>query len=228
MISNSLDSSHYRIRLRERSRVQVPDFLQESAAATLRKCLITEVPWQTATRTDRPLLFEGGGDTEQAAALKLLYQRAESGFEFVFDRYRMIEARRDGLDPGLILHVVVDFLNSPDFIGFARELTGDPKIAMTSAIAVRYRKGHFLNPHTDHSNEEGRAFAYVINLSKEWQPNWGGVLQFIDEDRNVVESFNPHWNSLSLFRVPQTHQVSLIAPWAGEDRYSITGWFLHF
>jgi Rps23 Pro-64 3,4-dihydroxylase Tpa1-like proline 4-hydroxylase len=30
-----------------------------------------------------------------------------------------------------------------------------------------------------------------------------------------------------MFRVPQSHTVSLVAPWAGEDRLAITGWFLH-
>ena len=157
--------------------------------------------------------------------LQALYQRARDDFEFVFDRYRMIEARREGLDPGLVLHVVVDFLNSPAFLEFARELTGDKAIRMVSAIAARYRPGHFLKMHNDRAGDEDRAFAYVINLSQGWQSDWGGLLQFLDDDQNVVETFTPHWNSLSLFRVPQMHQVSLVAPWAKEDRYSITGWF---
>ena len=159
------------------------------------------------------------------ALLQALYQRARDDFEFVFDRYRMIEARREGLDPGLVLHVVVDFLNSPAFLEFAHELTGDDAIRMVSAIAARYRPGHFLKMHNDRAGDEDRAFAYVINLSQGWQSDWGGLLQFLDDDQNVVETFTPHWNSLSLFRVPQMHQVSLVAPWAKEDRYSITGWF---
>jgi Rps23 Pro-64 3,4-dihydroxylase Tpa1-like proline 4-hydroxylase len=34
------------------------------------------------------------------------------------------------------------------------------------------------------------------------------------------------WNALSIFRVPQPHLVSLVSPWAGENRIAITGWFL--
>ena len=50
--------------------------------------------------------------------------------------------------------------------------------------------------------------------------------QFLDPSgRRVVDTFTPLWNSLSLFRVPQPHVVSLVAPWAGSPRYSITGWF---
>lgn len=229
MISNELDVAPYRSQLLDQGRVQIPGFLQEASAERLRQCLRDEVPWQPALRSDRPVppLMEAAKSSEimQRELLQTLYQRARDDFEFIFDRYRMIEARRDGLDPGLVLHVVVDFLNSSPFIEFARELTGDNAIRMVSAIAARYRPGHFLKLHNDKAGDEDRAFAYVINLSRDWQSDWGGLLQFLDDKQNVTETFTPHWNSLSLFRVPQLHQVSLVAPWAKKDRYSITGWF---
>ncbi|MEO8367511.1 MAG: 2OG-Fe(II) oxygenase family protein [Pseudoxanthomonas sp.] len=230
MINNDLETSPYRARLLSQGRVQIPGFLQEPSAQRLHDCLRDEVPWTTAVRTDKPLPpeLDGPGAADGARhqqILQCLYERSRDDFEFVFDRYRMIDARRDGLDPGLVLHVVVDFLNSPPFLEFARELTGDSAIRMVSAIAARYRPGHFLKMHNDKSGEEDRAFAYVINLSHDWQADWGGLLQFLDDSQNVVETFTPHWNSLSLFRVPQMHQVSLVAPWAKQDRCSITGWF---
>jgi len=230
MISNDLDATRHRARLLSHGRVQIPRFLHEPSAQRLHECLREQVPWTTAVRSDRPSPpgVDGAGAPEGAQhqdMLQCLYDRSRDDFEFVFDRYRMIEARRDGRDPGLLLHVVVDFLNSPPFLEFARELTGDGDIRMVSAIAARYRPGHFLKMHNDKSGEEDRAFAYVINLSHDWQADWGGLLQFLDESQDVAETFTPHWNSLSLFRVPQMHQVSLLAPWAKENRYSITGWF---
>jgi Rps23 Pro-64 3,4-dihydroxylase Tpa1-like proline 4-hydroxylase len=36
----------------------------------------------------------------------------------------------------------------------------------------------------------------------------------------------PGWNMLSLFRVPQRHQVTLVSPWASRPRHAITGWWL--
>jgi Rps23 Pro-64 3,4-dihydroxylase Tpa1-like proline 4-hydroxylase len=231
MISNELDIEPFRARLRAHGRVQVPGFLQEDAATRLHDCLRGEVRWETAQRTDARLApgqahSARPGSAEDAALLDAATRRARDGFEFYFDRYRMIEARRDGLDPELVLHAVVDFLNSPPFLDFARQLTGDPAIRMVSAMAVRYRPGHFLRSHNDHAGNEDRAFAYVMNLSREWHPDWGGLLQFLDPaERRVVDTFTPLWNSLSLFRVPQPHVVSLVAPWAGTPRYSITGWF---
>lgn len=231
MINNDLLLEPWRARLRAHGRVQIPGFLQEPSALRLHQCLREEVPWETAQRSDA-VLADGQdrspppGSAEDEAALAATCLRAREGFEFYFDRYRMIDARRDGTDPQLVLHAVVDFLNSPQFLGFARQLTGDPAIRMVSAIGVRYRAGHFLRAHNDLANDENRAFAYVINLSRQWSPDWGGLLHFLDpEQRRVVDTFTPLWNSLSLFRVPQPHVVSLVAPWAGSARYSITGWF---
>lgn len=231
MINNDLLLEPWRARLRAHGRVQIPGFLQEPSALRLHQCLREEVPWETAQRSDA-VLADGQdrspppGSAADEVALAATCLRAREGFEFYFDRYRMIDARRDGTDPQLVLHAVVDFLNSPQFLGFARQLTGDPAIRMVSAIGVRYRAGHFLRAHNDLANDENRAFAYVINLSRQWSPDWGGLLHFLDpEQRRVVDTFTPLWNSLSLFRVPQPHVVSLVAPWAGSARYSITGWF---
>ena len=231
MINNDLLLEPWRARLRAHGRVQIPGFLQEPSALRLHQCLSEEVPWETAQRSDA-VLADGQdrspppGSAADEVALAATCLRAREGFEFYFDRYRMIDARRDGTDPQLVLHAVVDFLNSPQFLGFARQLTGDPAIRMVSAIGVRYRAGHFLRAHNDLANDENRAFAYVINLSRQWSPDWGGLLHFLDpEQRRVVDTFTPLWNSLSLFRVPQPHVVSLVAPWAGSARYSITGWF---
>ncbi|MBP7465296.1 MAG: 2OG-Fe(II) oxygenase [Pseudoxanthomonas sp.] len=231
MINNDLLLEPWRARLRAHGRVQIPGFLQEPSALRLHQCLREEVPWETAQRSDA-VLADGQdrspppGSAADEVALAATCLRAREGFEFYFDRYRMIDARRDGTDPQLVLHAVVDFLNSPQFLDFARQLTGDPAIRMVSAIGVRYRAGHFLRAHNDLANDENRAFAYVINLSRQWSPDWGGLLHFLDpEQRRVVDTFTPLWNSLSLFRVPQPHVVSLVAPWAGSARYSITGWF---
>lgn len=231
MISNTLDFAHFRQLLRHHSRVQIPDFLQADAAEELHACLRDEVPWETAQRTDvepGPGLMRSPppGSPQDAALLQAVRERALAGFEFYFDRYRMIDAHRDGLDPGLVLHVVVDFLNSPEFLTFARYITGDEAIQMVSAIGVRYRTGHFLRLHNDKQDDEQRTHAYVINLSRDWLADWGGLLEFVDPSgKQVLQSFTPHWNSLSLFKVPQLHQVTPVNPWARTPRYSITGWF---
>jgi Rps23 Pro-64 3,4-dihydroxylase Tpa1-like proline 4-hydroxylase len=189
------------------------------------------VPWRIAERSDNAASrTHGREDTLDEAAYRAVldtaYRNARDSFQFVYDSYMLGRARAEGWDPQLQLHVVLDFLNSPDFIEFARYLTGDSAINAVNAQATRYRPGQFLTPHSDQHSGEGRRYAYVINLTPRWKADWGGQLQFIDADGNVSESFMPRWNTLSLFRVPSLHHVSLVSPWAGEERLAITGWFL--
>jgi len=150
----------------------------------------------------------------------------EQAFRFAYDSYMMVAAYKQQRDPGLLLHRVLELFNSPEYLELARELTGDSRIRRVNAQATRYRRGHFLRQHTDINTREGRLYAYVLNLSRDWQADWGGLLQFVDVDGRVMDTFLPRWNSLSLFAVPANHVVSLVAPWARDDRLSITGWFL--
>jgi SM-20-related protein len=153
-------------------------------------------------------------------------QEGDDGFRFAYDSYMMVRAYQERRDPGLLLHRVLELFNSPDYLSFARHLTGDTRIRRINAQATRYRPGQFLRHHNDEELDEGRLYAYVLNLSRGWQADWGGLLQFIGSDGRVQDTFLPIWNTLSLFAVPAGHAVSLVAPWAGDDRLSITGWML--
>jgi len=230
MINNNLDVDFWKAELATRSRVQVPDFLQADAAEALRDCLARQVPWSLAERSEGEPRTRGREQALDDAAygelLEAAYRNARDGFQFVYDSYMLARARKEGWDPDLPVHVVLEFLNSPEFIEFARYLTGDDAINAVNAQATRYRPGHFLTPHEDIHSGEGRRYAYVINLTPRWQADWGGLLQFIDANGSVIDTLLPRWNALSIFKVPQMHQVSLVSPWAGEHRLAITGWFL--
>lgn len=237
MINASLDIDRWRARLQRDGRVQIDDYLQADTAERLRGCLEREVPWTLALRDAhgaRTIDHETYRVMDAAARTALLDATAasardsdhERGFRFAYDSYMMVTAYKEGRDPGLPLHRVLELLNSGDYIGFSRALTGDDRVRRVNAQATRYRPGHFLRYHTDINSSEGRLYAYVINLTREWTADWGGLLQFIDDDGRVLDTFLPRWNSLSLFAVPAGHAVSLVAPWAGQDRLAITGWLL--
>jgi SM-20-related protein len=232
MLNNDLDLPHWRERLLRHGRVQIPDVLQAGALERLRRCLTDEVPWTLALRdvadTSRTI---GHAELQRLGAdglARLLAQAASDAadrYGFAYESYMMVTAYLERRDPDLLLHRILEFLNSPAFIGFTRALTGDPGIGRVSAQATRYRSGMFLKRHNDLEPAEGRRYAYVINLGEAWAADWGGLLQFLDDDGNVVDSFVPRPNSLSLFKVPAWHCVSLVAPWALQPRLAITGWW---
>ena len=216
--------------------MQVAGYLQPDAAERLRTCLAEEIPWTLAlrdaqgARTIDHAIYSALTD-EQARQLfadtaASAGQEGDDGFRFAYDSYMMVRAYQERRDPGLLLHRVLELFNSPDYLAFARHLTGDTRIRRVNAQATRYRPGQFLRHHNDEELDEGRLYAYVLNLSRGWQADWGGLLQFIGSDGRVQDTFLPIWNTLSLFAVPAGHAVSLVAPWARDDRLSITGWML--
>lgn len=230
MISNEIDIEHWRHALAQRSRIQIPGFLQPAAADALARELAEAVPWQMAERSEGESRTTPRGaypdDAEFARLLQRGYARAADSYQFAYDSYMLVKAAMEGWDPDLLVHGVLRFFNTPQFIEFARHLTDDPGITHATAQCTRYRPGHYLLPHEDLDVSEGRRYAFVVNLGRDWRPDWGGQLQFLDAGDAVVDTFLPRWNSLSLFRVPQRHQVTLVAPWAAQPRHAITGWWL--
>lgn len=230
MISNEIDIEHWRHALAQRSRIQIPGFLQPAAADALARELAEAVPWQMAERSEGESRTTPRGaypdDAEFARLLQRGYARAADSYQFAYDSYMLVKAAMEGWDPDLLVHGVLRFFNTPQFIEFARHLTDDPGITHATAQCTRYRPGHYLLPHEDLDVSEGRRYAFVVNLGRDWRPDWGGQLQFLDAGDAVVDTFLPRWNSLSLFRVPQRHQVTLVAPWAARPRHAITGWWL--
>jgi SM-20-related protein len=59
----------------------------------------------------------------------------------------------------------------------------------------------------------------------DWRPEWGGYLMFLDSAGDITSGWKPRFNTLNLFRVPQSHMVSYVAPFAAFARFAITGWF---
>ena len=145
-----------------------------------------------------------------------------------FDRWRIdVGGQASPAAPALLADLHRRF-NSPEFVAFARALTGDDRIAYVDAQATRFLPGHFLNRHSDQLDRAGRLYAYVLNLCPRWRVEWGGLLQFLDDEGDVTETLTPGFNTLNLFRVPQPHAVSMVSPFAGAPRLSITGWWRAF
>lgn len=232
MINSDLDIAHWRQELATRGRTQIDAFLQPDAADFLHGLLRDEVPWTLAYRSEgrsqvmRAAELAALGAEREAEFIAARAREAVGRYGFAYDSYMMVTAYKEGRDPGLPLHRVLEFFNTPDFIRLTHALSGDATLRRVNAQATRYRPGQFLKRHNDSDVDEGRRYAYVLNLTQRWEPDWGGLLQFFDADGRVFDTLMPRYNTLSLFRVPLDHAVSLVAPWAEEPRLAITGWWL--
>jgi Rps23 Pro-64 3,4-dihydroxylase Tpa1-like proline 4-hydroxylase len=136
----------------------------------------------------------------------------------------MIHAYLNNWDPGHPLHRLTEFLNSPTFLDFGRQVIGAPRITKAEAQATLYRPGNFLTRHIDPGHNEERRAAYTFGFTRAWQPDWGGLLLLLKENHDIARGFLPRFNLLTLFDGRRIHSVSPVSAFAGAGRYQITGW----
>lgn len=212
-------------------RVHVPGVLENTSALGIYEALNASLPWQMHYNDGEQVFdipagqFDALPADERGALLRGIYLRARLGFQYLYDSFAISDHYERGEHMDLALMHVFEFLKSEPVLEFARRATGVREIRSVDAQATRYRSGHFLTAHDDRDEVKGRVAAYVLNLTPGWRTDWGGILQFVDQGGHVAEGYMPVFNALNLFRVPMLHAVSLVAPFAGGSRLSITGWF---
>jgi SM-20-related protein len=237
-----------------RLRVVIANALHPEVAQSLYQALHDGVQFDLKVRdlTGQQTLASSLSEAQYSTALAAAQSAARSHFAFAYEGFDLIAAylRQQNTAPQntapqnappqnaahALLMQLVEQLNAPDFLDFLRRLTAEPALRRIDAQATRYRAGHFLLRHNDFSATEDRRFAYVINLSKNWRADWGGVLQFFDAPHQasaaqietlplkIIDTVCPAFNSLSIFKVPQWHCVSPVAAFVTAERLAITGW----
>ena len=104
-------------------------------------------------------------------------------------------------------------------------IVGCNKIKFEETFFSRYDNGDYLSIHHDKGNGD---YAFIFQLTENWNPTFGGLLNFYDSDKQeIYKTINPKFNSLTIFKiknVPITdHFVSMNV--SGRTRYAFTGWF---
>jgi Rps23 Pro-64 3,4-dihydroxylase Tpa1-like proline 4-hydroxylase len=211
------------------SRVHLVPILAQDCAEYLLREFSSSIPWQLHLNSGPRSInleedqFEALPAEDQQKILSSVHASAAEGFQFLYNRFPVSDLYEQNEHRSLYVMRVFKFLNSPEFLDCMREVTGAANITFADAQATRYRPGHFLNAHDDSLGKD-RVVAYVLNLTPAWKADWGGVLQFIDQDGHVAEGYTPAFNALNIFRIPQFHGVSYVTPFARSPRYSISGW----
>jgi len=147
-----------------------------------------------------------------------LQDDAARGNGFFYDSIE-ITTSTDG-----VLGEAYDLLSSSAVLQSVSDLL-DMEVNGVSAQATRYRPGQWLTRHRDDPQGETRQLAYVLSLTEGWHPDWGGLLQFFEDDGTPQEAWLPGLGVLSLFDVRCVHSVTYVAPFARAPRLAITGWF---
>lgn len=229
-LNQALDIDALAGELARNRRLQVRDFFEPDSAEQIHAMLARETPWWLA--------YNVGDRVEQLAPETLarlqpqqfeqLFQgivdRASRQYQFVYSFYPLLGTYFDPNAPKLPLHHLFEFLNSPPMLDWFRRLTGRDDVLWLDGQATLYQSGNFLKSHSDLDDKNSRAAAYVLNFTKGWERDWGGYLEFYNDNHDIELALRPIFNALNIFLVPTDHAVGVVAPFAPGDRLSVTGW----
>ncbi len=216
--------------LREKSRLQVPDFFTAETADYLHKLLMTNEDWFLAYNAGNNFYestlaeFQALPAQQKQQFMNNIFARAKTQFQYVFIQYYITQAIKLNEQPGHPMHDMHHFMNQQNTLDFMRTLTGESAISKADSYASCYSPGHFLTEHDDRHDKHDRVAAYVVSMTKGWDRNWGGHLAFYDAKGNIEEAFIPSFNTLNIFMIPQLHAVQQVSPYAGVGRTSYLGW----
>ena len=214
-------------------KIVIENFLEEESAEVLYNFLNRDMPedWWSAsykdfTKKGEVKFLPRSSNNIPEIELQLMISQqtfAEGIFCYFFDRTRdnhyetcqCIECQYR------------KFVSSEETIKWFSELIDFDLSKTGEFFASRFLANHFLSPH--HDEQKGK-IATVLGLSKDWKPEWGGCLHFLEEDyKTLVRSVQPGFNKLSIFDIPTAngvpHYVSHVAPNVTQGRISFTGWY---
>jgi SM-20-related protein len=232
ILNPELDLAPYCADFERLGRVRIPNILKPEFAEEVNAAL-QQAPWSAIfqlngkTASVAPQDFAAASREDLVKLRKQIFTETLKGFQYSYLSLKLKEAKDASWDSKQVLPALSEFLNSDECLNIGRTVSGFGDIQSITAQATHYTRESFLCAHddiADHKNN--RLVAYVLGFSKDWISDWGGLLQFFDkEGGDVIESYIPSFNGLTLFRVPQWHSVSFVTPFARVPRLSVTGWY---
>ena len=231
MLNPDLDPDALASEFRKDRRIRIANVLKEDVANRIYETLANKVSYELAYVVDGQNLsmsierLSAITPQQRRDLFTALYAEASRGVGFIYNRFHLNHAK-DHEDADIrFLHEFQDFLNSQKLFDLIGAITGVDDIVVADAQATCYRAGHYLTRHRDDLSGQERRLAYVFGFSQSWHPDWGGLLQFFEQDGTPRDAWAPGFNTLSMFDVRHVHAVTHVAPYAAAPRLSITGWF---
>jgi SM-20-related protein len=231
MINDKLDWGRVRSEFQQKGYVRIADILAPEAADQIHRQFVSEVPWGVKfISRDGPIIIS----REECQALppeewQKINQEVAWSFEHKDPSYFYYSAGLNEVNGKLV--ELVNAVSNQKFIGFIKYVSDLLDINSFGGQLTCYRRNCFLTRHEDLDKMSRRRVAFIFGFTRDWRTEWGGLLHMLDNERNIIDVFQPTFNTLTLFKVPRDHFVSHVVPYAGTDplhsRYTMTGWYIH-
>lgn len=230
MLNPGLDFDDLAKQFQLDDRLRIQQFLDDDLAARTATCCETKVPFDFIYHLDGENRVTSARDMaaisleEQKSMHQKLMRDAAQGVGFLYGGYMMKRPNEEPAPELDVIYKLYEYLGSDEALAAFRTITGIEALSGIDAQFTRYTSGQYLTRHSDNITAEGRRVAFVLGFSRNWHPDWGGMLQFYENDGTPRDAWLPEFNTLSLFDVRHIHSVSYVTPFAPAPRLSLTGW----
>jgi Rps23 Pro-64 3,4-dihydroxylase Tpa1-like proline 4-hydroxylase len=180
-------------------------------------------PADVFSRTSDTKYYDGLYDNANFRSQKLLSRSKFNSGEFSFMFKRTVNNHIQNCS--CVVCKLKEYFNSSEVKEVISKIIGENVTKIINPFCSKYETGDYLSIHQDKLNGD---YAFVFQLTRDWNPAYGGLLNFYDsETKEVYKTVNPIFNSLTIFKiknVPNTdHFVSMNV--SSHTRYAFTGWF---
>ena len=221
---NLKDFEKYKNIFEKNKKVKIENLLITKVAEILFKHALTEKNWILSTGHDATK-YEKRINKQFEKANAIQIKKIQDKFKNDHFSYIFLRSMNN-IKPSFLEYTLRKNMGSEEFIHYLNKITNLNLTKLNTLFLSKYKGGNFLSPHSDNGNGK---LAFVLNLTKNWKPQYGGILHFMNDTKTeIVESFTPLFNNFMLFEVPEggiPHFVSHVVPYVKQERYSITGWY---
>jgi Rps23 Pro-64 3,4-dihydroxylase Tpa1-like proline 4-hydroxylase len=228
VINANLNPKSLKKRFSVDDRLKIDNFLESEVAASV-KAEIQEAPFELVyviddkIKTTSKQKMDAMSVDDKKRINQQIVSDAAKGKGFLYGSCHLGAGRPAEIGEKMV--ALFECLQSEETLSLIRTITGDQSIRSVSGHYTRYLPGHYLTRHRDVVESEQRRFAYVLSFTEDWHPDWGGLLQYYEEDGTPRDAWAPKFNTLTLFDVRHIHSVTYVTPFAQSPRLSLTGWF---
>ena len=117
-----------------------------------------------------------------------------------------------------------DTVSSFHVTDFLCKIVGCRNMIPGEIFLSNYGKDDFLSIHHDINKGD---ISVTFSLTYDWNPTYGGILHFLDDNKNIHNSIIPELGSVNIFKLDPkkglNHFVSMVN--VDKNRYTLTAWY---
>lgn len=228
----SINIEAYAEEFRKNRRVVIENFLDFEFAEKLHLYYTKEMPKDLWCATYMPSLrYEGDWEwwknnpqnqyNMQIAYAHACLARDNNKFSYFF--YKTMDAQMGNIS-GTVHEETMKLFNGEEILSLVGKITGLSINVADKTFVSRYASRCFLSEHTDDVNGK---VAFVCHLTKDWNPDWGGL--YLDlRDKANIKTILPSFNKMVIFEVTDgvaPHSVTQVVDNTLHERISVSGWY---